>query len=161
MNYFQLLNINQQYQIDLNILRRQYFAYLTKYHPDNSRNIDDKQKYLIISSNLNMAYNILKDPLLRAEHLLGLNNINIQEAKPIVQFCDILEELEQIEMIGDVVKLDYMYKDKICERDILIDKLALAFNKLDLLIALDIVVSLKYLNKVIDNIILKIKYASN
>src|SRR5690349_19634854 len=69
MNYFQLLGIGQQYNIDQSELKKQYFIMQSKYHPDK---INESQT-LELSANINQAYKILQDDYLRAEYLLKLN----------------------------------------------------------------------------------------
>ncbi|WP_375327210.1 Fe-S protein assembly co-chaperone HscB [Candidatus Tisiphia endosymbiont of Nemotelus uliginosus] len=161
ISYFALLDIEQKYDIDLNTLNIQYFAMQLKYHPDKAQNIQEKQNNLAISIDLNKAYQMLKDDLLRAEHLLLLNNIHLNE--PYVrqglkaeQLNDIWCDLELVENTQELLELEHILEKKVVEQEQLLHSLTDAFKKQNMQSALDFTIKLKYLKNVINSIQLKI-----
>jgi len=78
-NYFEIFNIAQEYYIDLDDLESKYLKLIKTVHPDNF--IKNKNLHLAAlkkTSLLNDAYRILKNNILRAEHLLSLHNVDIK-----------------------------------------------------------------------------------
>jgi molecular chaperone HscB len=162
MDYFGLLNIEKEYDIDLKILEQQYFKMQIKYHPDKARSEVEKQQNLSISIDLNKAYTILKDNLTRAEYLLFLNGIDIENLEirknlSKAQLNDIWGELETLEDTHDLEILEKLYEQKIREKEKIVTSITRAFKTRDLQNALDSTISLKYLSNLINNIKLKIK----
>lgn len=161
-NYFKLLGIEQNYAINLDLLDQQYFAMQLKYHPDKVGDISEKNFNLAISIDLNKAYSVLKDDLARAEHLLMLNNVNLDELAarqsiPQSRLNTIWDELELVENIAELAKLRDLLDNKIDEQKTLIALLTTAFRNHNMQDALEITVMLKYLRTLISNIQLKIK----
>lgn len=77
INYFQLLNLHETFSLALEDIEDNYFQLQLKYHPDQVKSAEEKNKYLQISSNLNLAYKTLKCPYTRAEHILNLKGIDL------------------------------------------------------------------------------------
>lgn len=166
MNHFELLEINQGYNVNLRILTQQYFVMQAKYHPDKARSDQEKKDFLIMASELNKAYTVLKDDLKRAEYILYLNNIYIEDSKvrtrlPSDQLATIFEDLETVEKTEDPRILEQIYNQKTTEKELLITTVASAFKNSNLQDALDITISLKYLINLIDNIKMKLKNANS
>ena len=161
-NYFKLLNIEQNYAINLDLLDQQYFAMQLKYHPDKREDSGEMSFNLAMSIDLNKAYALLKDDLARAEHLLMLNNVSLDELAarhsiPQSKLNIIWEELELVENTTELAKLKDLLDSKIYEQKKLIALLTLAFQKHNMQDALEMTVMLKYLGTLINNIQLKIK----
>ena len=111
VNYFELMNIPQQYQIDIAKLQQTLRQLQSKFHPDNNladNNLDASvaEQNLSLSANadsslresiaqlsslkpeqasaiINEAYNTLKNPGSRASHLLALKGISQSINQPI------------------------------------------------------------------------------
>lgn len=161
-SYFELLGVERKYNIDLNILDRQYFAMQSKYHPDRVKTNNARQENLALSIDINKAYSILKDDLARAEYLLLLNNIVLDEitAKQGIskeQLNIVWSELELVETTQELTKLEHMLNNKILEKEKLIESLTTAFQDQNMQNALDSTIKFKYLKNLINNIQLKIK----
>ncbi|MCC8371714.1 MAG: co-chaperone HscB [Rickettsia endosymbiont of Pseudomimeciton antennatum] len=161
-NYFELLDIEKKYDIDLPILDRQYFAMQLKYHPDRTNSNTEKQKNLTISIEVNKAYSTLKDDLARAEYLLLLNNIvlddiTIRQGISKEQLNVVWSELELVETTEDLTKLEHMLNNKILEKEQLIKSLTTAFQNQNMQDAIDSTIRFKYLKNLTNNIQLKIK----
>ena len=111
VNYFELMNVPQQYQIDIAKLQQTLRQLQSKFHPDNNladNNLDASvaEQHLSLSANtdgfvresiaklsalkpeqasaiINGAYNTLKNPDSRASHLLALKGISQSINQPI------------------------------------------------------------------------------
>lgn len=81
INYFQVLNLPETFDIIAVDIEENYIELQLKYHPDQVNDIDKKNKYLQQSINLNQAYKILRQPHTRAEHLLALQGVNLYDPK--------------------------------------------------------------------------------
>ncbi len=161
-NYFELLGIEKKYNVDLNILNRQYFAMQSKYHPDRAQTNLEKHKKLAISTEINKAYSTLKNDLARAEYLLLLNNIvldeiTVRQSSSQDQLNEIWSELEVIETTQELTTLEHMLNNKILEKEGLIKSLTNAFQHQNMKDAFDTTIKFKYLKTLINNIQLKIK----
>ena len=86
-NYFTLFEIEPTFNIDLSELEKKYIELSRKFHPD----INEGQFKNIV--NINKAYEVLKSPLKRAEHVLDLSNIRNKKDN---LNCEILHESMEI-----------------------------------------------------------------
>lgn len=80
MNYFKLFNLSEDYFIDVTDLSDMYQDKQRQFHPDRfaSASDADKLKALQLATEINSAYQTLKDPIKRAGYLLLLQGIDIQ-----------------------------------------------------------------------------------
>lgn len=106
MNYFNLFNLPQKFELNIDDLTFRYYKLQKQFHPDayNQRkltetNIDLYSKKSIL---LNKGYQTLKNVLTRTEHLLFLNNIKICkkekitfDSKFLIMQLELFEQLEQ------------------------------------------------------------------
>ena len=106
VNYFELMNVPQQYQIDIAKLQQTLRQLQSKFHPDNNLDASVAEQNLSLSANtdgflresiaklsalkpeqasaiINEAYNTLKNPDSRASHLLALKGISQSINQPI------------------------------------------------------------------------------
>jgi len=75
LNYFETFNLPVQFDIDLNLIHDRYREIQKSIHPDRfaSATKVEQQQSLLKSTQVNEAYQALKNPLLRAKHLIGLH----------------------------------------------------------------------------------------
>lgn len=166
MNYFNLFEIEQKYNINVKDLNKKYLVMLSKHHPDIAKNNEEKSKNLNISIDINKGYEILKDDIERAKYLLNLNNIHFEDLEfrnklSIQQLENILEDREYLQKTIDPENLKNFYDEKILEKDNLIKLLDEVFDNKKLDEAVDIVIKLKYLAKLLDETKIKIKNGNN
>jgi molecular chaperone HscB len=103
-SYFQLLDIPVTFALDLKQLDRAYFQAQRTTHPDRlvGKPEAERVQAILQSQLVNEAYEALKNPLHRAEHLLELQNIfvNVDEgegASPAL----LMEMMELRERLAD------------------------------------------------------------
>lgn len=97
-NYFQLFDLSESCELDLDSLAGNYRELQSEVHPDRFANAGEQEKLLAVqnSSYLNEAYDTLKSPLKRAAYLLTLHQQNIEQVDQSDLSMDLL--LEQIQL---------------------------------------------------------------
>ena len=73
LNYFKLLKLPENYDISLDVLEQHFEKIASIYHPDQASFHHMQSSKLFMQ--LNDAYQILKDPIKRAEYLLSLHHV--------------------------------------------------------------------------------------
>ena len=149
-NHFQLLQLPIAFNLDIHTLESAYFAAQRQWHPDRfvGKSAAERQAALHHSMDINHAYDTLKNPLKRAQHLLQLHGmIVLDEAntvKPdnallmeIMELQDQLSEGRTPEFNAEIQK-----RITVCE-----DSLAKAFNQIDYEAAKQYTMRLSYLYK--------------
>jgi molecular chaperone HscB len=165
MNHFELLNLEQRYDIDFRLLQKQYLLKQAFYHPDRASSGSNRIKNLDISMQLNEAYKILKDDYMRAEYLLKIlkkfdENI-LHESLTASELEEIIESHEELDLMDSVESLQRLKDNKMLAKSKMIEALTESFKDNNITKALDITVHLKYLTNLVKNIDLKIKHANN
>ena len=76
-NYFDILDLPEQFSQDINVLNEKLTQLQSTVHPDNFAQATAQEKRLMMqySAMINEAYQVMKDPILRAIHLLELRGI--------------------------------------------------------------------------------------
>jgi len=105
MNYFQLFDLPEQFELDLTELGSRYLALQKRFHPDNFAAGSERDRLLSVqqTANINDAYHSLKQPLLRAEHLLALRGLKISnEQRSFAEPAFLMQQMELREQLADV-----------------------------------------------------------
>jgi molecular chaperone HscB len=78
-NHFELLGLPPRYRVDDAAMERAYRDLQSNVHPDRFAAAADADKRLALqaSARVNEAYRTLRDPVARAEYLLGLRGSNV------------------------------------------------------------------------------------
>ncbi len=115
LNYFALFNLELSFNVNLNQLKSKYFALQQQFHPDclldqlksnqfNANELNQLTQLIeILSTYINEAYNILKQPLLRAIALLQLNNIQFDLANQQLPHEFLIKHMEKCDIIDDAI----------------------------------------------------------
>jgi len=136
-NYFKLLNVPQDYNINLTQLKQNYKALQTNVHPDKNVNKSEEEQVLAAqqSADINFAYYCLKDKWCRAKHLLALKGKVFDEHAQIndlaflgdiIDFNDELESCEdfthlrqfKIQNEEGIIKLFELFEESLAEGDL-------------------------------------------
>lgn len=105
MNYFDFYNTAETFNPDPATIKKQFYSFSKKYHPDFFANEDDarQQEILELSTLNNKAYQTLSDPNRVLEYILKLHGLVNEGAKPqlpadfLMEMMDINERLMEIE----------------------------------------------------------------
>jgi molecular chaperone HscB len=165
-NYFDLLGLEHKYDLSMLDLKKQYFLMQNRYHPDKTKNQDEKAIFLNISMKLNEAYKTLQDDYLRAEYLLKLHGMAfddnfLKNALSKEELEQIFSEFEILAEIDDKLSLEKMQNAKLNDKLKVIEEIKFSFVNNKLNDALDLTVRLKYLTNLLSIITMKIKHADH
>jgi len=160
MNYFQLFQVPAQFDLDLTELGTRYLELQRNFHPDNFAAGSERDRLLAVqqAANINDAYHSLKQPLLRAEHLLALRGVKIsQEQRSFTDTHFLMQQMELRELLGDILHssdpyalIDEAEQQVQQQKNVLLKQLAAALEGNDHeqdLLAADIIRKLKFFFK--------------
>jgi len=104
-SFFDILGVPASYALDLKALEQAYFAAQRATHPDRFVGKSDSERMLAITKSqlVNDAYDTLKNPLTRAEHLLELQGIFVlaEENNAKVPPALLMEMMDLRERLAD------------------------------------------------------------
>ncbi len=105
MNHFELFGLPSQFELDGSLLSSQFRELQKQYHPDNFATASEAERLSSVqkAAQINDAYQILKNPLTRAQYLLAQNGVDIRAEQQtmkdtmfLMQQMELREELENI-----------------------------------------------------------------
>ncbi|MDP2714672.1 co-chaperone HscB [Rheinheimera sp.] len=109
MNYFQLFNLPAQFDLDLTELGSRYLQLQRRFHPDQHAAGSERDRLMAVqqTANINDAYHSLKQPLLRAEHLLALRGLKIShEQRSFTDPSFLMQQMELREQLAEIEQSD-------------------------------------------------------
>lgn len=108
-SYFEILDLPVAFNIDLSALESGYFKAQRDFHPDRfiGRPAQERSVALSRSMDINQAYEALKNPLKRAQHILKLQGIIVGTENDSIKpspalLMEIMELQEQFEQVQDI-----------------------------------------------------------
>ena len=116
-NYFQLFDLEPAFQIDLTRLDHHFRDLQSQVHPDKFSQAADAERRLSMqgSTQVNEAYQTLKQPISRARYLLKLAGVDTQEeTNTAMPTAFLMEQMEWRETISeakgaaDATELDHL-----------------------------------------------------
>ncbi|MBM3579652.1 MAG: Fe-S protein assembly co-chaperone HscB [Alphaproteobacteria bacterium] len=142
-NHFEILSLPVAFAVDLDALEKKYFEFQRQFHPDRASISEIEQSIAI-----NESYEVLKNPLKRAAHILQLNGLDVEndEVAPKVDQATLLEVFEMRE-VGNFLAKDLNQKIKN-----LIDELARSLDHKDFAAAAQILIRAKYFEKMLKDL---------
>ncbi len=105
MNYFELFGLPRQFNLDGSLLSSQFRELQKRFHPDNFASGSERDRLMAVqkASEINDAYQVLKNPISRAEYMLAENGVDIraeqqtmQDPMFLMEQMELREELEEI-----------------------------------------------------------------
>lgn len=105
-HHFEIFGLPISFEIDRDLLNQRYRELQRTVHPDNYANASDKERRLAVqkAAQINEAFNVLKEPLKRAQYLLELQGIDTKEVELSSDF--LMEQMELREQLASITKME-------------------------------------------------------
>jgi len=122
MNYFELVGLPTQFQLDGSLLSSQFRELQKRFHPDNFATASERDRLMSVqkTAEINDANQILKSPISRAEYLLSLNGVELrgeqqtlQDPMFLMEQMELREELEAITDSSDAESALFDFDSKV------------------------------------------------
>ncbi|MGF1741034.1 co-chaperone HscB [Vibrio profundum] len=157
MNHFELFGLPSQFQLDGSLLSSQFRTLQKRFHPDNFATASERDRLLSVqkAAQINDAYQVLKNPISRAEYLLSEQGIELrgeqqtlQDPEFLMEQMELREELEVICDLDDSQDALFAFEQKVSTMFKLhLRTLEEALSKSQWLDAADLVRKLKFIAK--------------
>jgi molecular chaperone HscB len=161
-DYFTLFGLEPGFDLDMAELERRYIEKQQHYHPDKfvMRAPQERIMALHMATDVNEAYEVLKDPLSRAEYLLELKGIHISGEEPEVKAAPetLMRAMEEREVLSEAVDsaaVMHLEKKTIANIENCIRRIAEALENHEVQAAAQLTLELKYLRKYMEEARLK------
>ncbi|MFN1534216.1 co-chaperone HscB [Vibrio jasicida] len=105
MNHFELFGLPSQFKLDGSLLSSQFRELQKRFHPDNFATASERDRLMAVqkAAQINDAYQILKQPISRAEYLLAEKGIEIRGEQQTMQDpMFLMEQMELREELEDI-----------------------------------------------------------
>ncbi|WP_182036888.1 co-chaperone HscB [Vibrio diabolicus] len=105
MNHFELFGLPSQFKLDGSLLSSQFRELQKRFHPDNVATGSERDRLMAVqkAAQINDAYQVLKNPISRAEYILAEQGVEIrgeqqtmQDPMFLMEQMELREELEEI-----------------------------------------------------------------
>ncbi|MCL1048332.1 co-chaperone HscB [Shewanella abyssi] len=109
MNYFELFSLSPSFDVDTAILAERYRDLQRAVHPDKFANASEQDKRLSVqrTAQINDAFQTLKNPIQRAEHLLALKGLELShESTTLKDTQFLMQQMEWRESLEEVSDSD-------------------------------------------------------
>ncbi|TVU74062.1 co-chaperone HscB [Vibrio tasmaniensis] len=122
MNHFELFGLPLQFQLDGSLLSSQFRYLQRQFHPDKFAIASERDRLLAVqkAAQINDAYQVLKNPISRAEYLLVQHGEDIrgeqqtmQDPMFLMEQMELREELEEIADSSDPEDALFAFEGKV------------------------------------------------
>ncbi|WP_261885293.1 co-chaperone HscB [Vibrio pomeroyi] len=122
MNHFELFGLPLQFQLDGSLLSSQFRDLQRQFHPDKFATASERDRLLAVqkAAQINDAYQVLKNPISRAEYLLVQYGEDIrgeqqtmQDPMFLMEQMELREELEDIADSSDPEDALFAFEGKV------------------------------------------------
>ncbi|WP_085343040.1 co-chaperone HscB [Vibrio sp. ArtGut-C1] len=105
MNHFELFGLPSQFKLDGSLLSSQFRELQKRFHPDNFATGSERDRLMAVqkAAQINDAYQVLKNPISRAEYILAEQGVEVrgeqqtmQDPMFLMEQMELREELEEI-----------------------------------------------------------------
>ncbi|QDF66734.1 co-chaperone HscB [Shewanella sp. SNU WT4] len=165
MNYFELFALPISFELDNAALSERYRELQRTVHPDTFSGGSEQDKRIALqrTSQVNDAYQTLKRPVTRAEHILWLNGKDIQhETTTVKDMAFLMQQMSWREALADIPSarependIAQLATEFTQYQSTILQQLALKLasdDPDDLNVAVDLVRKLKFMNKLQDEL---------
>ena len=147
-NFFTLFSLPIKFSINLDDLEKKYFFFQRQFHPDAAGVAEIEN-----SMDVNEGYEILRNPLRRAAHILQLNNIDVEKdggaIKPdmatLSEVLEIQESIFDLDIQG-IVDLKKYLNNKINSS---LEDIAAKLDNKEFMAAAQLLIKAKYFDKIL------------
>jgi len=152
-DHFQRLDLKRAYDVDLERLDHSYFRYQRLLHPDRFATKSAKERAISLqhATDVNEAYEVLRDPLRRAEYLLSLAGLVINSGEQTINdlelLTDSMERREALAEANGAAKVDEIIAVAASDIASCRTDIAIAFANQNIDAAASLTTRLKYLQK--------------
>ena len=157
INYFQLFELPLAYEIDEAALQRAYVAKQREFHPDRLVGQADalRQKSMLMSMEVNQAYQTLKHQVRRAEHMLALEGIQVNGEQDSVKpdmtlLMEVMEMREKLAGAGEYAQIQPLHAQAKEKTSIVQREFAIAYAQGEFMKAASLAMHMRYLEKFLD-----------
>ena len=122
MNYFELFGLPNQFRLDGSLLSSQFRELQRQFHPDKFAAASERDRLMAVqkAAEINDAYQVLKNPISRAEYILSENGVEIrgeqqtmQDPMFLMEQMELREELEDISSSSDAEDALFDFESKV------------------------------------------------
>ena len=137
-SFFELFGLTPAFALDAEALEASYREIQTRVHPDRFAHAGDAERRASLqwTTRVNEAYRALRNPVLRASHILSLHGVDVafetNTAMPesfLMQQMELREALENAERAKDTKMLDGLQQSIAKDKQTLEAKLAAAIDR--------------------------------
>ena len=120
--HFELFGLPQSFEVDMEQLDSRYRGLQRAVHPDRFANASDQERRISMqqATQINEAYQLLKDPLLRGRYLLELDGYQLDDehnttsdVEFLMEQMELRESLDTVREAGDVFAALGLIMDRI------------------------------------------------
>jgi molecular chaperone HscB len=154
---FELLGLPERYDLDAAVIERAFFERSKETHPDRFASAPASERVAALSRSraLNDAYQVVKNPIARAEYLLVRGGVTIGdnervEPELLMEILELREELAQARVAKQLVEVDRLRAAMAERRDAAVGTLDALFARGELTEIKRQLIVLRYLDRYID-----------